>query len=66
MLKDVYSRQEGTWESFLNSTDHFNGKGNGLYAEAVASIITTRIWGEGNRRFQFDRESRKFVNIGPG
>jgi len=48
--------KEGLW----NQSGHYSPKGNLLYAEAVASILRNRIWGEGGRKFEFDEVINSF------
>ncbi len=48
-------------ENLRNKSQHFNARGNQLYAQAVLDILKSRSWGKGARRFKFDPVTASFV-----
>jgi len=61
-LLETYSHQVGIEQKdLLNTTGHYNAKGNMIYARVVASLLEARAWGEGNRKFRFDQAQKTFV-----
>ncbi len=64
VLAELFAFNNTTRENLLNSTGHFNGNGNFLYAQAVAGILMRRAWGDGDRRFEFDVKKKIFINKG--
>jgi len=49
-------------EDLINASGHFNAQGNRIFAEAVLEILKKNPWGENDRKFQFDEQSRTFHN----
>jgi len=46
----------------LNTSQHYNARGNQIYANAVLNILKSRSWGQGERTFYFDEPSNSFVH----
>ena len=49
--------------SVINHTNHYNARGNQLYAEAVFEILKSREWGQADRRFKYNPVANSFENI---
>lgn len=62
-LRSSFSLHGVEGENYLNRTNHFNPRGNQLYAEAVLEILKSRTWGQEERVFSFDKKSNSFRNI---
>ena len=46
-----------------NASDHHNAEGNKFHAMAVLELLKGKTWGEGDRIFQFDKNSNAFIHI---
>ena len=49
-------------EGILNSSNHYNAKGNLYYARAVLDVLKAHSWGRGGRKFVYQDTDNSFVN----
>lgn len=62
-IKASIERHGAVHENLYNTTNHYNARGNQLYADAVLEILKSQRWGEGNRVFEFNKEKNVFRNV---
>lgn len=62
-LFTFYGVQE---KDLLNATNHYNGKGNKIYAEALKLTFKNQLWGRRDRIFKLDPETKSFVPASGG
>ena len=61
LLQGVHTYTGIKKDDLLNETNHFNFRGNQLYAEALKIVFQKRSWGRGERTFRFDPKTQSFI-----
>lgn len=63
VFNSVLFKHRVSRQSLLNHTNHYNARGNQLYAEAVLEVLKSRKWGKGDRIFEFSEEKNSFQRL---
>ena len=63
LLEMLFKKHGVTRQELMNATNHFNARGNQIYAEAMAIVLSHRVWGSDERRFRFDEIQDAFVPV---
>ena len=62
-FNELFKQHHVKRQDLLNETSHFNSKGNAIYTQAVITMLMSRPWGNGERKFRFDPAQKAFVRL---